>query len=423
MGRTIKGRKGFYQIKKRAIHKSGEIKYIIVSVAIVRDENNDPFHFITQVTDISSLKEAENQLTVSEEMFRGTFENAFDGMAISDLQGEFIKLNDSLCKMVGYSQKELIKLNFLDITHPDDVQKDINAMKEMLYSDRDYIHNEKRFINKTGRHVNVMLSVSLVRDFNSNPIYFIAQMTDITELKQAQSKIKSILEITEEQNDRLRNFAHIVSHNLRSHSGNIQMLLEIYLEENPDLKQDEVIKMLLTASENLKGSIEHLNEVALINTSVSNKLPSLNLTESVIMSLTSVNALIKKSRLEIINDIPDEYEVLAIPAYLDSIILNFTTNAIKYSHPERRPILKFKAIKKNDYIELAIEDNGIGINLEKDGSKLFGMYKTFHGNEDARGIGLFITKNQIEAIGGKIEVQSLVDRGTVFTISFKYEKK
>jgi len=71
---------------------------------------------------------------------------------------------------------------------------------------------------------------------------------------------------------------------------------------------------------------------------------------------------------------------------------------------------------------LSIEDNGIGIDLKKYDENLFGMYKTFHQNEDAKGLGLFIAKNQIEALGGKIEVKSEVDKGTTFTIFFKHKK-
>ncbi|MBZ9731372.1 PAS domain S-box protein [Salegentibacter sp. JZCK2] len=425
-----------YQMEKRAIHKSGKIKHIIVSVAIVRDENNQPFHFITQITDISSLKEAEKELHNTLNQLENLLESSTRVSIIAlDQQGSILMFNKGAENLLGYTRTEMIgQKTLLDLHFKDEIQIRANELSEAhgrKVEPEEVFHimanrgkpdtKEWNYRCKNGEALPIQLTVTPIYD-NESLTGYLCVATDISELKRAQSKIRSILEITEEQNDRLRNFAHIVSHNLRSHSGNIQMLMEIYLEENPELKENEVIKMLLTASENLTESIEHLNEVALINTSVLNKLPSLNLKKSVMKSLTSINALIQKSNLKVINNIPEKYEVLSLPAYLDSIILNFTTNAVKYRSPERKPVLKFNAIKKNDYITLEIEDNGIGIDLEKDGSKLFGMYKTFHGNEDARGIGLFITKNQIEAIGGKIEVKSVVDRGTVFTISFKYEK-
>jgi sensor histidine kinase regulating citrate/malate metabolism len=101
--------------------------------------------------------------------------------------------------------------------------------------------------------------------------------------------------------------------------------------------------------------------------------------------------------------------------------LNFTTNAIKYSHPDRIPEIYYDLEKENDKFVLKIKDNGLGIDLDRHGEKLFGMYKTFHNNPDARGIGLFITKNQIESMGGKVEVESKKNIGTTFKIFFNNE--
>jgi signal transduction histidine kinase len=97
--------------------------------------------------------------------------------------------------------------------------------------------------------------------------------------------------------------------------------------------------------------------------------------------------------------------------------LNFISNAVRYSHPDRKPMIK---ISYDEQLKtLTIADNGIGIDLEKNGTKLFGMYKTFNNNPDSKGIGLFITKNQIDAMGGRIETESKLGVGTTFTIYFK----
>ena len=114
-----------------------------------------------------------------------------------------------------------------------------------------------------------------------------------------------------------------------------------------------------------------------------------------------------------------EINVLAVPAYLESIILNLITNAIKYKSPDRPVVLKIKSGMEGDFAFLSIADNGLGIDLDRHGSKLFGMYKTFHSHPEARGIGLFISKNQIEAMGGHIEVESEMGKGTTFTTYFK----
>jgi signal transduction histidine kinase len=101
---------------------------------------------------------------------------------------------------------------------------------------------------------------------------------------------------------------------------------------------------------------------------------------------------------------------------MESILQNLLTNSLRYSHPDRQAIIKCYTLKDRGNIYLIFEDNGIGIDLERHGDKVFGMYKTFHHNPDAKGIGLFITRNQVEALGGTINVESTVNVGTKFTI-------
>ena len=128
---------------------------------------------------------------------------------------------------------------------------------------------------------------------------------------------------------------------------------------------------------------------------------------------------IQRQRITIKNDIPNDLTINFTPAYLESIILNLTTNAIKYSHPDVPLIISYSFSKTDDYIILEIADNGLGIDLKKHKKDIFGMYKTFHKNDDSTGIGLYITKNQIESLQGKIEVESTVNVGSTFKVYFK----
>ena len=95
---------------------------------------------------------------------------------------------------------------------------------------------------------------------------------------------------------------------------------------------------------------------------------------------------------------------------------NLLTNALKYSAKNRQPLIRCHTFKMNSHIYLIFEDNGMGIDMERFGNDVFGMYKTFHQNSDAKGIGLFITRNQVESLGGTIKLESTVDVGTKFTI-------
>lgn len=370
--------------------------------------------------DITDRKKTEEAFRISEEAFRGNFENAAIGMALLNEKGKWIKVNQSLCNIIGYTEQELMQITFQDITHPEDLDADLKLLNELIAGDIDFYHIEKRYICKNGDIVHITLAASLVRDDNQKPLYFISQIIDITSQKRAEEEIQSLLLVTKDQNERLKNFAHIVSHNLRSHSGNIAMMLDLLHYENTDLAENEIIQLLDTASNNLKETIAHLNEVVLMNTTINDNLIDVNLKNSIASGIQNLQALINSAHVEIQNEIQNDVFIKGIPAYVDSILLNFLSNAIKYRSTIYPPTIKLSLVNKKNQAVLCITDNGIGIDLKQNGDKVFGMYKTFHGNEDARGIGLFITKNQIEALGGKVEIESEINKGTTFKIYFNY---
>ena len=169
-------------------------------------------------------------------------------------------------------------------------------------------------------------------------------------------------------------------------------------------------------TEKLSETIEYLNEIITIQQKTNIEKTKIYLKHEIEKTKMALSLAIKESKITITDTIPDNLIVTAIPAYLDSILLNLFTNAIKYKSPERNPTLEIGYEIIDDYTILNFKDNGLGLDLKKNGHKLFGMYKTFHGNEDAKGIGLFITKNQLEAMNGKIEIESEVDQGSNFKI-------
>ncbi|NNJ87809.1 MAG: HAMP domain-containing histidine kinase, partial [Eudoraea sp.] len=216
----------------------------------------------------------------------------------------------------------------------------------------------------------------------------------------------------------LINFAHIVSHNLRSHTANFSMLLDFLVSETDAEEKNRIIKMLMEASDNLLETLENLNEVVAISTKINLDKKTINLSKRITKVEQNLIAFLKNSNALIINDVDENIEVNVVPSYVESILMNFITNGIKYRDPMRKPVIHLSAEIKDDYTILSIKDNGLGIDLEEHGDKLFGMYKTFHENPDARGIGLYITKNQIEAMNGKITVESKVGKGTIFKVYF-----
>ncbi|NJM93813.1 MAG: HAMP domain-containing histidine kinase [Cytophagales bacterium] len=174
-----------------------------------------------------------------------------------------------------------------------------------------------------------------------------------------------------------------------------------------------------SVTQRLSETISNLTEIVRINDE-SRELTAehLLLAEVVEHIVNSLVISVEKSEAQITHDFSACPGLNYPRVYLESILLNLLTNALKYRAMERRPQIHLKSWKQDKFVVLSCTDNGLGIDLDKHGKKIFGLNQTFHPNPDARGVGLFITKNQIEALGGKIEVTSQVGLGTTFTIYF-----
>ncbi|SDE52041.1 PAS domain-containing sensor histidine kinase [Ulvibacter litoralis] len=410
-----KGKK--YDIELQIITAKNNEKWVrAIGIPVMEDGKCIRVYGLFQ--DIDEKTKAIKRVSQQEELFRNTFHDLSVGLALVGIDGKWLKVNNGLTKILGYTRTELYEKTFQDITHPDDLNIDLENVTELLNLKKRRYQMEKRYLHKNGNVIWAHLSVSIVLNDAGDPIHFVSQITDITEKKNAENKINKLLLVTKGQNERLLNFAHIVSHNLRSHSGNFSMLLNLIDEEAKEATTNEFYPLLREASNSLEETVGHLNQIVNMNTHINDRLEPLKLKDTILKTLTNVKSLLIKSDFTIINEVPDNTIVRAIPAYLESILLNLITNAIKYSSPERKSCLTIKTITKKRKVTVQFIDNGIGINLDLYGDKVFGMYKTFHYNKDAKGIGLFIAKNQIEAMGGEISVESEVNKGSIFSASF-----
>ncbi|GGW72685.1 PAS domain S-box-containing protein [Winogradskyella epiphytica] len=347
-----------------------------------------------------------------------TFNNAYNGIAIVNLEGDWLKVNDSVCETFGYTRWELFNMDISNIVYVQDLGVHEEKFEKLISGKIDKYRVKQRYFHKDGTIIWMLIYVSLVY-FKKGKPHMIWQFSDITKHQKGQDKLKTMLYLAKEQNDRLRAFASIVTHNLRSHSGNLLTLTEFLEDDDSTLKQNENFVLLKQAVDNLQETVSHLTEVAKIREIEDSKMDALNLYDYAEKATYNIIALAQNAKAVIYNEIDEDICVKAIPAYLDSIILNFLTNAIKYRTEKRKPIIALSSDVEGDFVVLKIKDNGLGIDLDKFGDSLFQMYKTFHCNPDAIGIGLFITKNHIESLGGRVEVKSEVDVGSEFSVYLK----
>ncbi len=144
--------------------------------------------------DITQHKQTEEALRNSEEQFHSTFTYAAIGMALVSLDGRWLRVNNAVCEIVGYPEQELLTKTFQDITHPDDLDSDLQYVGQLLAGEIQSYQMEKRYVHKLGHEVWVLLSVSLVRDGEGNPLHFISQIQNITDRKRAEEALKARME-------------------------------------------------------------------------------------------------------------------------------------------------------------------------------------------------------------------------------------
>jgi len=241
---------------------------------------------------------------------------------------------------------------------------------------------------------------------------------DIDENKTNELNLQNSLDIIAAQNSKLFNFAHVVSHNLRSHSSNLSLVVQLLNESKKAQDKLDLIENVTDISENLDTAIRQLNDMVTHESVLIKERSLVKFADSLNVVMASVSSLINRESAKIISDFSALKEIEYIPEYLESILLNLITNAIRYKQPGRKPVIFIQTYRSHEQTFMEISDNGMGIDLDQYGERMFGMYKTFHRNPDAKGIGLFITKNQVETMGGTISVTSTVHIGTTFKIKF-----
>jgi len=190
--RLFKGEIPFYQIEKRYVKKSGEIIWATMTASILRDQQGRPLLGLGMMEDITERKEAQEALRQSEERFRGLIEQGPIGIALMDRDYRLLKVNEAFCRMVGYSDGELLGMSPLDFTHPDDRQPTIDLTERLFVAEIPMRKLEKRYVKKNGEVIWANVTASLIHDQQGKPLYAMGMIEDITERKRAEEELQAL---------------------------------------------------------------------------------------------------------------------------------------------------------------------------------------------------------------------------------------
>ena len=244
---------------------------------------------------------------------------------------------------------------------------------------------------------------------------------DITERKLAENERIKITADLVQRNKDLEQFSYIISHNLRAPVANIIGLSSMLQKDDlADNLKNKINIGLSTSVNKLDYVIRDLNSILTVRQQVNENKQLVVFSDLTHDIKLSINSIIIDKKATIVGDFSEVNELLTIKSYLYSIFYNLISNSLKYQQPGIAPVIEIKSQQLNDSIILFFKDNGLGINLRKRGDQVFGLYKRFHTQQaEGKGVGLYMVKTQVEAIGGNISLSSEVNKGTEFKIEFK----
>ncbi|RVT73354.1 PAS domain S-box protein [Flavobacterium sufflavum] len=406
-----------YTMEKRYINKSGEIIWANITVSALWKENEAPSKHVVIIEDITKRKKADEIIIDSQQKIESLI-NTIDGIVWEcDAQTlEFTFVSKKVENILGYTAEEWMSSPtfWTDHIYYEDKGFALQFCEEQtaLKLDHDF---EYRMIAKDGSIVWLRDIVNVIIE-NEEVKTLRGIMIDVTKNKEIEKDLNNSFNLVSEQNKRLLNFSYIVSHNLRSHTSNITSIVDLITTSDSEEEKEEMIQLLKSVSDSLNETMLNLNEVVNIQTNVGLITENLNLKQYIDNTIAILSDQIELKGVHVISSVENDIEVNYNPAYLQSILYNLISNAIRYSHLERNPTISIDFFTEKNKKILQVSDNGIGIDLKRNGHKIFGMYKKFSNHKESKGIGLFITKNQIDAMGGNITVESEPNQGTTFKV-------
>lgn len=368
-----------------------------------------------------SKKNTIKALTQSEANLTSIFNNTEIGYVLIDLNLKILSFN----KMINNIMFKFINKEFVvgDNVFGFVLNERQNLLKKAL--DRS-LKNKTPFSYETSNTIEqnkyyFIVSVIPVID-NDNIISICISVYDVTQRKNmelAQQKITSDLL---QRNRDLEQFAFIVSHNLRAPVANILGLNSLLKEELPADEKLSILEKISLSTERLDSVVQDLNTILQVRREVSEIKTQVQLSTLIHNIKESIEHILQDSHAVIETDFSQVTSVNTIRTYLGSVFFNLITNSVKYAREGVAPHITISAKKEEDHIIIKYKDNGRGIDMKKYGDQVFGLYKRFHTQAEGKGIGLFMTKTQVEVMGGKIAINSVLNEGTEFIITLPEEE-
>ena len=311
--------------------------------------------------------------------------------------------------------------SWVSVIHPDDKKNIDEAVISLRSGSTTYNNLTYRIKTKQG-YWKWILSFSKIFEANDGR-HVVGAILDIDVMKNREIELQELTKALTKTNNELEKFAYITSHNLRAPVVNLLSLTEMQSDESlPAELKEEIDSNIHKCVLQLNSTLDDLVEIVASKSGENSQCEELDLQTELNLVLSSIENQVRQSGMQIETNFAECPSIYFPKHFLNSILINLLTNSIKYKSSERKLVVSLKTKMNQNQTMLYFSDNGIGIDMEKFGNKIFGLYQRFHTKIDGKGLGLYIIKSQIEAMNGKIEVDSIPDMGTTFRIYFNNRK-
>lgn len=385
-------------------------------------------HIAVLLEDISKRVQAQNLLKRREQEFSSAFHGSNIGVGLVDLEGNFRLVNDQLCKITGYSKKELESMNTGEISHPEDRGISAFYISRAIQFGEDRAFFEKRYIHKTGRLVYCLVAISLIQGDEEHPGFFIGHVQDITLLKVQAERINKDNEKLARLNEMKHTFISIIGHDLRNPVGSMRMLSKIArkgLREGKLEETEEMLGLLIDQSEqtyNLLSDLVEWGKVQSRETFFRYEEISLSALVEKEISAFKFQAADKNLTLEC--EAEGDVRVVANYNMVRAVIRNLISNAVKFSFPGGR--IGISAAGRLDDVLICVKDSGCGVpehSLEAIFCPFSRISTPGTRNERGIGFGLPMCKEFVDQHGGRIWAESEEGVGSRFYVTFPRREK
>ncbi|MFD2520375.1 PAS domain S-box protein [Emticicia soli] len=401
------------------LNKWGRLLEISLTASPIKDSKGNITGVSKIARDISEKKKAAEQISNNERRFRSLLQNSNEGLSLMGIDGVMHEVSLTGKKILGYDDSELIGKARYDLIHPDDIELVSQAFVDVVNDPEKTRYFEYRSLCKDGQYK--WLEASCLNLLNDGAVgAIVVNFRDITERKNQEIEREQLIITLNQSNNDLRNFSFITSHNLRAPLSNLlgfTQLLEDIPVEDPILKA--ILEGFRTSTIQLDDTLNDLIKILIVRDNSSIEQKEIGFSQIFLQVQNQLNYLIQEAKPDIETTFEHAPSVIFNETYLESILMNLMTNAIKYRAGNRKLKIKVASQKTDKGIVLTFADNGIGFDAERQKEKVFGLYQRFHDRPDSKGFGLYLIKSQIESLGGTIEVDSAVDVGTTFKLRFK----